>query len=293
MSARKRSKSAFVTVGTTRFDDLIRIVSSKECLLALKSKGFSQITMQIGNSETEIPPAKENLIQINWYRFKPSIQEDINNADLIISHAGAGSVLETLRSGKPSIVVVNEKLMDNHQTELAEAFAEKNNLVCCNTRSLASTIEENAFFNLAPYSTGNTELFGAFLDEFMEGPVMSTTSMQSLVTNWGKASALAFASFEQKTEFLSLTGGPRKLRIGAPPFEEASALAFPSFEQKAELIFLIGYPRKFRIGAPPFEDGKTLKTVVRQAQLNPSSFEIILTILKEVNSVESILKVTA
>lgn len=47
---------------------------------------------------------------------------------------GAGSILETLKLKKPLIVVVNEKLMDNHQIELAEAFHQMNNLYYCTPR---------------------------------------------------------------------------------------------------------------------------------------------------------------
>jgi UDP-N-acetylglucosamine transferase subunit ALG13 len=43
----------------------------------------------------------------------------MRGADLVISHAGAGSVLEALHAHKSLLVVVNDSLMDNHQTELA------------------------------------------------------------------------------------------------------------------------------------------------------------------------------
>lgn len=34
-----------------------------------------------------------------WYRFKPTLHEDMASADVIVSHAGAGSVMEAL--GEP------------------------------------------------------------------------------------------------------------------------------------------------------------------------------------------------
>merc|ERR1712096_56405 len=58
-------------------------------------------------------------VEISWFRLKPSIAEDMRSADLVISHAGAGSVLEALEARKLLLVVINDSLMDNHQMELA------------------------------------------------------------------------------------------------------------------------------------------------------------------------------
>jgi len=46
------------------------------------------------------------------------LNEEFKKADLIISHAGAASILESLSLGKKLIVVPNEKLMNNHQIQL-------------------------------------------------------------------------------------------------------------------------------------------------------------------------------
>ncbi len=37
-------------------------------------------------------------LDVQVYQYKPSLQSDAQSADLIISHAGAGSVLEALRA---------------------------------------------------------------------------------------------------------------------------------------------------------------------------------------------------
>lgn len=65
----------------------------------------------------------DSLLTVESYTFKPSLSEDILRAALVISHAGAGTCLETLEAKKPLIVVVNETLMNNHQIELASKLA--------------------------------------------------------------------------------------------------------------------------------------------------------------------------
>lgn len=48
------------------------------------------------------------------FKFKPSLTDDYKNADLIICHGGAGTILECLRLRKKIIVINNDSLMDNH-----------------------------------------------------------------------------------------------------------------------------------------------------------------------------------
>ena len=62
-------------------------------------------------------------ISIEWYRLP--LQEDMRNAALIVSHAGAGSILERC----DVFVVVNDALMDNHQQELAEELHSRRHLL--------------------------------------------------------------------------------------------------------------------------------------------------------------------
>eukprot|EP00121_Abeoforma_whisleri_P000350 Awhi_evm1s311 len=68
--------TAFVTVGTTRFDDLIEVVTSDEV------KKVESVILQIGNSNSApVEAAKQkhncNDFEINYYRFKASIYDDI------------------------------------------------------------------------------------------------------------------------------------------------------------------------------------------------------------------------
>ena len=112
----------FVTVGTTKFEKLISSVDNFEFLDFLHNQyGTTSITFQIGSGSYE-PSALHPKVTLSFFRLKASLFCDISKADLVISHCGAGTVLDTLRCRKPLVVVVNNSLMNNHQEELAGAM---------------------------------------------------------------------------------------------------------------------------------------------------------------------------
>ncbi|KAI5056469.1 hypothetical protein GOP47_0028287 [Adiantum capillus-veneris] len=54
-------------------------------------------------------PSKDHVdLKVDFFTFAPDRKDHMKAADLVISHAGSGSIFETLRMGKPLIVVVNE-----------------------------------------------------------------------------------------------------------------------------------------------------------------------------------------
>jgi len=144
----------FLTVGTTHFDLLIDSLNSSAASFVswLLDGGFSRVVMQIGTGRIEPANVREEAIKqtqqrrqtrrekhddggsdskrgsdelvVEWFRLSPDIGRYISQADLIISHAGAGSILESLRAHRPLLVVVNPTLMHNHQTEVAHALAQ-------------------------------------------------------------------------------------------------------------------------------------------------------------------------
>lgn len=79
-------------------------------------------------------------IHIESYRYKDSISQDISEADLVISHAGAGTSIDVLEKGKPLITVINDDLMNNHQIELAEKLDKDGYSICCTTDTLVDAI---------------------------------------------------------------------------------------------------------------------------------------------------------
>jgi len=52
----------------------------------------------------------KNNISCEIYQYKDTLKDDMLHSSLVISHCGAGSILEVLELGKPLIVVVNDTL---------------------------------------------------------------------------------------------------------------------------------------------------------------------------------------
>ncbi|XP_067903418.1 UDP-N-acetylglucosamine transferase subunit ALG13 [Heterodontus francisci] len=160
-------ESVFVTVGTTSFDELIQEVSSERITRILQELGCRKLLLQIGRGSVEPKPLVGTDFTLDLYRFKDAIADDIHNATLVISHAGAGSCLETLEAGKPLIVVINEKLMNNHQLELAKQLHRDGHLVYCTCSTLSETLQKLDFTSLKPFPPGHPEEFAAFLDKVL------------------------------------------------------------------------------------------------------------------------------
>lgn len=130
--SRYRGLTMFVTVGSSKFDKLVKTILSDESINQIIELGFSKLIMQVGSStydKERLDQLKEyciNDLDIELYNLKPSISEDIEKADVVIGHAGAGTCLEVLRNHKRLLIVVNDTLMDNHQSELADQLSQDN-----------------------------------------------------------------------------------------------------------------------------------------------------------------------
>ena len=125
----------FVTVGTTSFDALIEAIDSPLFIREAKELGYDSVVAQIGRGKyvpRHLPllDNEEKSGKCSSYRFKPTLDDDFAEADLVISHAGAGSIMESLRMRRRILVVVNETLMHNHQWELANALRDGGYLDC-------------------------------------------------------------------------------------------------------------------------------------------------------------------
>ncbi|CAE6504577.1 unnamed protein product [Rhizoctonia solani] len=174
-----RPKCVFVTVGSTKFDDLTHTILSPAVLDALHARQFQRLVFQCGNSDIDgqvqgsamagewswRDEARE--IDISIWRFSPELSKYFEEADLIISHAGSGTILEVLRLPKPLVVVPNETLLDNHQVELADALSELGHLFSATPRTLARTIATYDESTLKDFPQFDSSKFSAIMDEEM------------------------------------------------------------------------------------------------------------------------------
>jgi len=192
-------KSVFVTVGTTRFDQLVDTVlpaQSKEATdhlpqsiqhaseeqdqdihSVLVDMGYSSMTVQFGNrggcrdfsKMSSSSSSSSSALAIQAYNFKPSLHEDMKKADLIISHAGSGSILESLRLNKKLVVVPNTELMNNHQRELCDELEKQGVLLVATCATLPNVLKNLTKTEFKKFPDHQITLFPTLLDSISDG----------------------------------------------------------------------------------------------------------------------------
>ncbi|MGE6433039.1 PssE/Cps14G family polysaccharide biosynthesis glycosyltransferase [Shewanella baltica] len=123
----------FVTTGTTEFRSLIDtcLVELFQHEVIIQSPFFNDFESKYGGRGN-----------IKFYSFVDNIADFYDWADLIITHAGAGSVYNLLELNKKVIVVPNLDRNDQHQAQLADFVLESNYAsVCRNLSELNLVIE--------------------------------------------------------------------------------------------------------------------------------------------------------
>ena len=129
----------FVTVGTTPFDRLI-------CTIDQINESQHEIIIQTANPKIKITNHKH-------FQWVDHINNYFNWADLIICHAGAGTIYNLLEMKKLIIVVPNFDRIDQHQKEIASYIEDKNyGLVCYDTNNLYNLIDSIKGKKFAPYN---------------------------------------------------------------------------------------------------------------------------------------------
>lgn len=105
--------------------------------LGTQKEQFTRLLNYIENSEIK----DEIIVQAGYTKYKSNkmkifdfipyeiMEEYINNADLVITHSGTGSVLMPLKKGKKVIACARlskfDEHIDDHQKELIEVFKDE------------------------------------------------------------------------------------------------------------------------------------------------------------------------
>lgn len=109
----------FVTVGTTSFDKMIEKVDN----FFLKESDFN-VTFQIADGKY-IP------VSGKYFSYTDKIYDYYNEADVVITHAGAGTIYTLLEMEKKIIAIPNLERIDKHQKDLAKYMESNNYLMVC------------------------------------------------------------------------------------------------------------------------------------------------------------------
>ena len=135
-------KQILITVGTTKFENLIKAIDKNEFYEMIIKNGFTKIIIQKGYGDYIPTNFKkyENKIKIQVSEILNNFEKVIQSSELIISHGGAGIILESLKNKRKVIVCVNDELMDNHQIELASSLHNEGYVHYC--KDLSKITEE-------------------------------------------------------------------------------------------------------------------------------------------------------
>ncbi|RBM46827.1 glycosyltransferase [Vibrio tarriae] len=142
-----------VTVGTSSFDNLLMAIDS------ISLDGF-YFDVQTGSSSY-------NVINHNSFKWANKLSDLYIDYDLVITHAGAGTIYNLLERGVRFISVPNLERVDKHQDDICK-FIEKNNyaLVCYNLCDLYNMIASYDFEKFEFNSYKKNEFFK--VDEILD-----------------------------------------------------------------------------------------------------------------------------
>lgn len=111
----------FATVGSTQ-------IPFERFMRALESLPGERLLVQHGPVEPPVGAARANA----FMQF-PEMIESMEAADVVVCHAGAGSILCALRAGQTPVVVPRlkrfQETVDDHQVEFSRALAAEGKVI--------------------------------------------------------------------------------------------------------------------------------------------------------------------
>ena len=156
----------FVTMGSQKFqfDRLLKALDN----LAEEGKIHQEIIAQTGACTY-----RPKHIKCEPFMDRDHFGECMKQAELIISHAGTGTIIKAVKAGKKIIVVPRlaryGEHVDDHQTEIADMFEELGMILSCrDCNELEQKINEIRDRTFRKYES-NTETIIRSIDEYISG----------------------------------------------------------------------------------------------------------------------------
>ena len=136
----------FITLGT-QGNQFPRCLQMVEELTDMLHPGHEFIA-QIGNTEY-----KSNKIKVLEYVSETEFKRLIGEADVVITHAGSGSLFNAIKQGKKTIAVARLKkykeMLNDHQTELVKKLSD-DGYILDGTYSIVDAWKKLEFFQPRP-----------------------------------------------------------------------------------------------------------------------------------------------
>lgn len=149
-----------VTLGTQRFQ-MNRLIEAIDKIAPTISEPFF---IQTGNS-TYIPQHCQYKNFLDVVEFQKMIDE----CSALVTHSGVGTIMRGINAGKPVVVVPRleryHEHVDDHQVQIAKAFAEKKCVIACtDLEQLPAILEETKTYQFQPYKAPDRRIEDIILD---------------------------------------------------------------------------------------------------------------------------------
>lgn len=154
-----------VTVGSTKFEELIKAIDTPLFLDKIKRKGYTGVHIQIGDSKY-YPTAISKSSDVKVFRYTNEWDQEVSESGLVLGHAGAGTILDSLERRKPIIVVANTNLMANHQTDISDVMTSMGYTLSSPLSNLVENIEKlcDNVSTLIAFPTSESDQFRKSID---------------------------------------------------------------------------------------------------------------------------------
>ncbi|OZS41298.1 PssE/Cps14G family polysaccharide biosynthesis glycosyltransferase, partial [Photobacterium sanguinicancri] len=122
----------FVTLGTTVFSSLVNEI------INISSEVKLNVIIQTPDADNF-----SSSDDVKFVKFVEDVERFYVDCDLVVTHAGAGSIYSLLDMNIPFIAVPNLERADHHQKDIASFLSENNYAKVCNLPTELGGIIEN------------------------------------------------------------------------------------------------------------------------------------------------------